>query len=81
MKKHENNISVSDQTGFDYRPFSLFNFPGAAILDFMTVAQLFHTKELLLTNNCGNRNASQNPKWRLPGNLKAKIVDNRIFYF
>ena len=43
-------ISVSDKTGFDYHPFSLLNFPGAAILDFMsvTVAQLFHTKELLI---------------------------------
>ena len=31
-------FSVSDRTGFDYRLFSLFNFPGAgaAILDFMT---------------------------------------------
>ena len=36
LEKHGNNISVLDKTGFDYRLFSLLNFPGAAILDFMT---------------------------------------------
>ena len=57
LKKHENNISVSEEI----------------------VSIVSHKlKELLLANNSGNRNASQNPKWRRPGNLKAKIVDNRI---
>ena len=34
--KHGNNISVSNKTEFDYRLFSLLNFLGAAMLDFMT---------------------------------------------
>ena len=34
----------------------------------VTVAQLFHTKEHLMDNNSGDRDASQNPKWRRPGN-------------
>ena len=44
------------------------------------VAQLFPTKEPLLTDNSGNRMTSQNPKWRRAGYLKAKIGDNN-FYF
>ena len=69
---------MSYKTGFDYEPFSLLHFPGAAILDFMTytVALLFNTKEFLLTNKSGNRITSQNPKWRGAGNLKAKIGDD-----
>ena len=40
------------------------------------VAQLFHTKDALLSNNSGNHMTSQNPKWPCTGNLKAKISDN-----
>ena len=64
LKKHENNISVSDKTGF--HPFSLLNFLGAAILDFMTCYSC-SIKELLMNNNYSG-----------PGNLKAKIVHNHI---
>ena len=32
----KDGFKASDKTGFDYRPFSFLNFPGAAILDFMT---------------------------------------------
>ena len=40
------------------------------------VAQFFHTKHAMLLNNSGNHMTSQNSKWRLMGNLKARIGDN-----
>ena len=42
------------------------------------VVQLFHTKELPLTDNSGKRMTSQNPKWRGAEILKAKTDDNHI---
>ena len=51
---------MSDKTGFDYCSFSLLNFPPCWISLRNTVVLLFNIKELLLTDNSGNRMMSQN---------------------
>ena len=57
--KHGNNILVLQTVGFNYRLFSLLNFPPAAILDFMT--------SFLLCDNSSNR---MTPKWQRARKLK-----------
>ena len=77
--KHGNNISVSDKTGFwlwPLFPFSISRAPPSWFSWCNAVARLFHTKELLLTDNSDYCVTSRNLKWRCPGNIKSKIGDN-----